>query len=221
MKIRVLSDLHLEFTKYLPAELPSAGEDLAVLAGDIGIGIQGIEWAKRAIVNRSASYILGNYEFYGFDWDDLIPQARSAAQGSNVHFLENDAIDIGTLRIASCSLWTDFQSMGKRVRDTAATWTQRNLNDYLLIRKQGRAGRLKAQDSAARCQISRQSLEREIESARGSLLVVTHHAPTLRTLNSHYAQIISDFKEFTAPSARVYSRALCPPVIPGRIQFEP
>ena len=36
MKIRYLSDLHMEFTQYQPDEIPSVGEDLVVLAGDVG-----------------------------------------------------------------------------------------------------------------------------------------------------------------------------------------
>lgn len=52
MKIRVLSDLHLEFTGYLPNELPLVGEDLVVLAGDIGAGVEGIRWAQHAIRGR-------------------------------------------------------------------------------------------------------------------------------------------------------------------------
>jgi hypothetical protein len=48
MKIRVLSDLHLEFAGWTP---PPADADVIVLAGDIHVGVRGIEWARR----RSAS----------------------------------------------------------------------------------------------------------------------------------------------------------------------
>ena len=43
MKIRQLSDLHLETG---PFTWEDQGEDVVVLAGDIGVGIAGIEWAK-------------------------------------------------------------------------------------------------------------------------------------------------------------------------------
>ena len=45
MKIRVLSDLHLEFQQWSP---PKADADVIVLAGDIDVGIYGVEWARRS-----------------------------------------------------------------------------------------------------------------------------------------------------------------------------
>jgi hypothetical protein len=42
MRIRILSDLHLEFRRWTP---PEADADVIVLAGDIHVGIQGVEWA--------------------------------------------------------------------------------------------------------------------------------------------------------------------------------
>lgn len=66
MKVRVLSDLHLEFTQYQPDTLPSFGEDLVVLAGDIGEAERSIEWARRVIPDRPVVYVLGNHEFYHY-----------------------------------------------------------------------------------------------------------------------------------------------------------
>ena len=43
MRIRVLSDLHLEFKDWNP---PKADADVVVLAGDIHVGVKGIEWAR-------------------------------------------------------------------------------------------------------------------------------------------------------------------------------
>ena len=45
MRIRVLSDLHLEFEDWNP---PKADADVVVLAGDIHVGVKGIEWARRS-----------------------------------------------------------------------------------------------------------------------------------------------------------------------------
>ncbi len=75
MKIRYLSDLHVEFTGYMPSWIPPIGEDMVVLAGDIGVGVKGIEWAQQAFRDRTVLYVLGNHEFYRygqgvtFSWD--------------------------------------------------------------------------------------------------------------------------------------------------------
>ena len=43
MKIRVFSDLHLEFQGWVP---PKSDADTVVLAGDVHVGVRGIEWAR-------------------------------------------------------------------------------------------------------------------------------------------------------------------------------
>jgi predicted phosphodiesterase len=45
MKIHIISDLHLEFAKYQPHSV-SSGADVIVLPGDIGKGVQGVNWAR-------------------------------------------------------------------------------------------------------------------------------------------------------------------------------
>jgi 3',5'-cyclic AMP phosphodiesterase CpdA len=181
MKIRVLSDLHLEFTKYQPETLPPVGEDLVVLAGDIGVGIRGIEWAKRAIPDRPVVYVLGNHEFYREDWDLFLIKAHAAAAGSNVHLLEDEAVEIGGIRVLGCSLWADFRAMGAMTRQVAASIAEFQLNDYRMIRRDRYISRIRPIDTALRCENSRKWLEQEIAAAQKPLLVVTHHAPTLKT----------------------------------------
>jgi predicted phosphodiesterase len=62
MKIRILSDLHLEFRHWTP---PEADADVIVLAGDIHVGIHGVEWARRSFPLNPVVYVPGNHEFYG------------------------------------------------------------------------------------------------------------------------------------------------------------
>ena len=210
MKIRVLSDLHLEFTGYAPAVLPSCGEDLVVLAGDIGVGTKGIEWAMRAIPDRPVVYVLGNHEFYGHDWDRLLVETHAVAADSNVTVLENEAVEIGGLRILGCSLWTDFLVMGRRLADVAVTQAKVEMADYRLIRRNRRRDKLLPIHTIWRCHESRKWLEREIAGATGPLLVVTHHAPTLRTLNPRYlldlssAAFHNDFDALIRPPVRAW-----------------
>src|SRR5438445_9723562 len=38
---------------------------------------------------------------------------RQAAEGTNVHFLENRAVELGGVRFLGCTLWTDFALFGE------------------------------------------------------------------------------------------------------------
>ncbi len=187
MKIRVLSDLHMEFTGYQPAYLESVGEDLVVLAGDIGMGVDGIEWAQTAFAGRPVVYVLGNHEFYGHDWEDLLVQARNAALGSNVAILENDAFDIGGLRVLGCTLWTDFKSQGAAHYKRASSLARRSMNDFLMIRKRTQKwAALLPSDAVQRCEHSYRWLRDSIAASDRPLLVITHHAPTVHGLNPEF-----------------------------------
>jgi len=187
MRIRVLSDLHMEFTQYLPAYFAPVGEDLVVLAGDIGVGIDGIEWAKAAFAGRRVVYVMGNHEFYKHDWNDLLVQARKAAHGSNVTFLENDAVDIDGVRILGCTLWTDFKALGAGHYDESATIARRFLNDYIAITNLAKQRRVILPiDVAERCEDGYRWLQQRIQRSERPLLVVTHHAPTMHGINPRF-----------------------------------
>ena len=68
MKIFYASDLHIEFEDNRETlRFEGLDADLTILAGDIGAGIGGIEWAAKAF-NMPVIYVLGNHEFYHHDY---------------------------------------------------------------------------------------------------------------------------------------------------------
>lgn len=177
IRIRYLSDLHMEFTQYLPNLVASAGEDLVVLAGDIGIGTAGIHWAKQTFPSTPVLYVLGNHEFYGYDWHDLIREARSACEGSNVRLLENDCFRFHGLRFLGTTLWTNFRLGGPGAVQHAMQECQQFINDYRHIRNEGRI--LCARESVARHEKSLAWLTSELNASDEPTVVVTHHGPCL------------------------------------------
>lgn len=189
MRVRYLGDLHLEYTDMLPAYLPSVGEDLVVLAGDIAPGLAGIQWAQVAIPDRPVVYVLGNHEFHGEDFDRLIVEARATCSGSQVHLLENSSIEFMGCRILGCTLWTDFRLFGESTAERAADFAEGYMPDFTEVRRLDRF--IVTQDMVARCRESRAWLDAEIEGSAQPLLVVTHHAPSFSTMNPRYAGAIS------------------------------
>ena len=64
MRLRVLSDLHLEHHDE-GRVLPHVEADVIILAGDIHAGTQGLHWAAAQFANTPVLYVPGNHEFYG------------------------------------------------------------------------------------------------------------------------------------------------------------
>ena len=60
MRIRIFSDLHLEFFAFEPVDVPA---DVVVLAGDIQNGHYGLGWARKTFPDTAIVYVMGNHEF--------------------------------------------------------------------------------------------------------------------------------------------------------------
>lgn len=185
MKIRYMSDLHIEFPWTTSDWVPPISEDVVVLAGDIGIGVAGIEWAVHAFRGRPVLYLLGNHEFYRKDWNTLIDKARAAAAGTNVQLLEQDAVEIAGIKFLGATLWTDFNVGGPEHRIAAMIAGRNALTDFRVIR--GANGyALTPQATIDRHTKSVGWLKREIEAATQPVVVITHHSPSLANEHPDY-----------------------------------
>ena len=180
MRIHILSDLHLEFA---PFEVNDVGAKVIVLAGDIHTGKNGIKWIRQAIVDRPVVYVLGNHEFYGQKIPKLISEIKEAAQGTNVHVLENDKVEIGDVAFLGATLWTDFSLNGDPVLAEVAAQT--SITDFRRIRVTPSYRRFRPMDAR---RFHRQSVEwlgQEVAAIQGKrLVVVTHHAPSPQSIPS-------------------------------------
>ena len=129
MKIHILCDLHVEFGNFVP---PVVGADVVVLAGDVHVKNRGLQWIFDQKFEVPVLYVLGNHEFYREKFPGLIDKLKMDAEGTNVHVLENDSVEIGGYRFFGCTLWSDMELLGDlHVSSIAAADT---MNDYRLIR---------------------------------------------------------------------------------------
>jgi len=117
MKIKLLSDLHLEFLKNYQTSYNAwancANSDVLVLAGDIAVGVGNVESAIHYFLANHAKTILylpGNHEYYYQEFDSFIPELRKRLSGFPVHILDcNEVVTIEDVSFFGGSLWTDFQ----------------------------------------------------------------------------------------------------------------
>lgn len=187
MRIHILSDLHLEFGSL---RLPEVDADVTVLAGDIGVGLMGLEWALQTFA-RPVVYVMGNHEFYGQrTMRELWEKARAKVAGTHVHLLENEAVEIGGMRFLGATLWTDFALLGD---PQAGILAALGMNDYrnIATRRAGygknRVIRLTPQGTLEMHRESVSWLSRELRGRDGRpVVVVTHMAPHRGSLHPEF-----------------------------------
>jgi len=182
MKIHVLSDLHAEFSPFQP---PPTEADVVVLAGDTSMGTRGIALAREWFPDRPVLYVAGNHEFYRESMTRLPRKLADVARAAGVHYLENAQAVIGGVRFLGCTLWTDFELFGERHHSMAAA--QATMNDFRLIRVAPEYRRFRPADARVSHLVSLDWLLAALDTPfDGPTVVVTHHAPSLRSVNARY-----------------------------------
>ena len=177
MKIQYFSDIHLEFG---PATLAATDAAVIVAAGDVDVGAAGVQWLRQS--GRPTVYVCGNHEFYGGEIGTVQDAIRAAAAGTNVHFLECEAVVIDGVRFLGTTLWTDF--LGAHHDELFAIAAR--MNDYLQIRCGVRG--LTPQDVLGFNRRARDWLAAALAHPHdGPTVVVTHHAPLLESWHESHS----------------------------------
>lgn len=182
MKLNIMSDVHNEFSVLEP---PQTDADVVILAGDIDTKLRAVPWAQR--FEKPVIYVLGNHEFYGSQIERIIEKTREQAQGSNVHFLENNAVVVEGVRFIGTTLWTDFKLFGEATEEFAKLDALMRMTDYRVIRYTSRYRRLLPKDTQALYSMSVEFLQQQLkEPFDGKTVVVTHHAPSMKSVHEDY-----------------------------------
>lgn len=196
MKLRILSDLHLEFSgnKFKHIWVPSEEDkDITLLlAGDINVGLG----ARFFIENlcESFKYVLmvcGNHEYYNNDVTDIKARWRGVEDElPNFHFLDNEWRILDGVRFLGGTMWTDFHD-GDPFAIGAA---QRIMSDFRYIKIDGRAWRpgdaIHEHDN-----FTKFLLEEFDKGFNGPTVVVTHHSPG-SVYKSEYVDDILNYAYF-------------------------
>lgn len=183
MKIRLFSDLHLEFEDFTP---PAVKADVVVLAGDIHVKSRGIGWALKHFPHTPVVYVLGNHEYYGGQLDRTLEKMRAKAFGTHVHILDKDSLVIDGVRFLGGTLWTDYRLTGNQ---PLAEWdASQNLEDFKFIRTK-LLRRIRPSDVLLKHNETRDWLSTELDTFfEGKTVVVSHHAPSELSIHPKYVQ---------------------------------
>lgn len=213
MKIRVMSDLHLEFGGMKIQN--DQNDDLLILSGDIVVGSlfreerreelapkekRHLGWFESFLSEASEKFktiimIPGNHEYYTGDISRENDTLRDYLKKyQNIHFLHNESLVVSGIRFIGTPLWTDFNkgnpiSMMKIVD---------MMNDYHLIYDEesvllGKQTSMKLNPQRI-LEIHRESVATIAEiydnCTEASVVVVGHHAPSRRSIHPMYANDI-------------------------------
>ena len=181
MRIRILSDLHLELGAYVA---PAADADVVVLAGDIDNGVAAIDWARKSF-NVPVLYVPGNHEYYD-GYYQSVHSALHACAGGQLRLLDCDEWRHAGVRFLGCTLWSDFSLLEDGKRAAAMDVLRRYIPDYRTIGFDDR--RFQPEDSAALCARHRAWLAAKLAAPfNGPTVVITHFVPHRGSIAPRFA----------------------------------
>jgi predicted phosphodiesterase len=180
MKIKVWSDLHLEFREnlfdHIHIEHPDDKETTLLLAGDIGVGTSAIPFVEEMCKHfKHVLMIHGNHEYYHNDFENVIENWKKweLEEGpDNFHFLYNDWRILDGVQFLGGTMWTSFNNGDVFVMNGA----RRIMADYRLIKCKGEAIQpvfIKREHDRFMDFLE----EKFAEEFNGPTVVMTHHSP--------------------------------------------
>ena len=199
MKIKYMSDLHLEFQgKDTPFNIiPSSddGDTILVLAGDIGVFVNPdtyvpfiTEWAG---MFKAVIYVPGNHEYYHGCITDAANVVKEIfnTNFNNVFLLDNDEVTIDGINFIGSTLWTDFGNNDPVSKMLAKKY----MTDYSFVSYQdARNGWHKINPDFIhgihQCGVEFLQNKLRVNQGNGQkTVVVTHHLPSFQSVHNMYA----------------------------------
>lgn len=201
MRLHVLSDLHIDLrhNDWKPEPVDC---DVVVCAGDVRAPLcESLAWLYEHYRGRPrVIYVPGNHDFYSegdpkvlrdqprlkTTWQCERDRGRKLATLFGIDLLDDSSVEIDGVRFLGATLWTDFTLRPPTLGfHDAVRGAAKSMNDYKLIKVlPGRSrDRLLPHDTIAAHNASVAFLKAALaEPFDGETVVVTHHAPSPRSL---------------------------------------
>jgi len=221
MKVKVVSDLHLECCEHGHG-VPDLGEgEVLILGGDILCARHfkkngPLKKVYKDFLQKCADnfnwvlYIQGNHEAYGYNyegsWDVL---KEHLPEG--IHLMEDSVVKIQDWNFIGSTLWTDFRNENALEMMEAAQC----MNDYKVIRITPKYRKMNPDDTYAFHQKSKKFLLDQLELFKNQKIwVLTHHAPSYQSVHEKFKRggiangaYVSDLDDLILdhPEIRVWS----------------
>ncbi|MFI3242479.1 MAG: metallophosphoesterase [Alphaproteobacteria bacterium] len=213
MRLRIISDLHLDFNHNYKAEIKDK-EVFTIICGDTSAYFQKTsKWLRKNI--KQGVFIAGNHIFYNESKYSLQYYLNQLAKHypleNELSFLENSHKVLDDIIFVGGILWTDYALYGEASKQGAKTIAELKMNDFRYgkvrlaenLKDTRNTKRLRSND----CEEMFNETIKYIEDIckqypEKKIVVVTHHAPSLlsipfiykeSTLSASYASNLDDF----------------------------
>lgn len=187
MNLWIFSDLHHDHGRFYLE--PPAGADVAIAAGDI----QNDDFLVALARQLPVVFVAGNHEFYGHTYADRLAALRALP---GVTVLDNDTATIGGVRFHGATLWTDYG-----YNPLAAETARRGMNDHRYIKwTKEPYQRFLPSHATKMHEASIRYLDTNVKPGD---VVVTHHAPSERSVAPKYAGQLLNHAYFSALDAEI------------------
>jgi len=188
MRLWFLSDLHYHSSWPFEAPAVAPDADVLIIAGDATeeLSRRAIPWVAETFSGYGLPvlYVPGNHDFYRCNLSYEVGKAQLIAEHHGVHLLATGrSVVIGGTRIIGATMWTDFDlgQYGYHAELVAG----RSMNDYRYIRIGSDYRKALPKDIIDVHYAHRARVEKLLsEPFDGPTVVVTHHAPLERSLQT-------------------------------------
>lgn len=182
MRIKLLSDLHLESHPYWDYIPKVEDADVLILAGDITSGKLPYKFADFVTgIFSKVIYVFGNHEYYGQDITTFAAEAKDyLTKWPGITVLDNESLTVGAIKLIGTTLWTDMD----RENPISKMNIQRMLSDYYVIGCGKR--KLIADDTISLHKIAKDYIESELKADELKKVVITHHCPSMMSVHSKF-----------------------------------
>jgi predicted phosphohydrolase len=185
MKIKLLSDLHLELAPY---SISKGDEDILILAGDISPNTEkSIELITNYLTDNPTNtviYILGNHDYYGhtiketYDFWEHVNLSR-------FHYLQNTSIVINGYRFFGSTLWTDMNNYDMKTVLASSIC----INDYHQIKENIQTEIFTPTKTYIIHNKSKEILIDILNTSKEPVVVITHHLPSYKSIHPKYSHL--------------------------------
>ena len=194
MKVRVLSDLHLEFSKKGDEAFDPGTGDVLILAGDICDAVAFIHrcdvdlratylrFFERCVLNYDkVFYVMGNHEHYNHVFSRTAEVLRTNLP-DGVTLLDNQSEFYNGYHFVGATMWSDFGGGDPECLRAA----EDGLNDYSYIFSNDEAVTITPEFIAKQNKNTVEWFDQCLPTLNGPIFMITHHCPSFKSIDPDY-----------------------------------